>query len=177
MGLAYQLCSPLIFYQSYHRGIEIQYAIPLSSDCLYYQSYHRGIEIDNLTSLRYFADTINRTIVELKYLCVLVCGIVDCLSIVPSWNWNEKLKLRPPLHHLLSIVPSWNWNYWNSINEGINHFLSIVPSWNWNEILKLGPPLHHLYQSYHRGIEISKQVHFLPVPLTLSIVPSWNWNV
>ena len=101
-----------------------------------YQSYHRGIEISDMGIKQLqFSDTINRTIVELKYENETNPGTKWKLSIVPSWNWNRENSL------LEEIVVRYQ-----SYHRGIEIFIFFLPS-------RPG----FCYQSYHRGIEICAQ--------------------
>ena len=164
-----------LHYQSYHRGIEICMQTMQKIREEVYQSYHRGIEMANKK----------------------LAGLAGGLSIVPSWNWNDR-----------NVNGQTTWFDYQSYHRGIeieklSNLEYIHPTINRTIVelkwVNLKPPLSqlNLYQSYHRGIEIttclapvhwaatinrtivelkSRNFCLLHGRFVLSIVPSWNWN-
>ena len=141
----------------------------------FYQSYHRGIEINERHRDNPWRKSINRTIVELKYLSedVVVVG-----QYYQSYHRGIEIKSNtlPTSTTILSIVPSWNWNKTSGPPPAkpltINR--TIVE-------LKLGRPYSIPWSRppINRTIVELKfaQFFFVRVKVALSIVPSWNWNL
>ena len=119
----------------------------------YYQSYHRGIEMCNIMLTEKRPYSINRTIVELKYV-----------------QRTRFTRLTIAINRTIVELKCYE-----SAGDNKNLHLSIVPSWNWNEIRWIQFCTFPVYQSYHRGIEMCADVLTVDCWL-LSIVPSWNWN-
>ena len=144
-------------FQSYHTGIEMyvvgtsegwvllsivpywnwnEVFVGFGSTALHFQSYHTGIEIHKSigNSKQYAFFQSYHTGIEI---------------------YNRSFKQR---RQALSIVPYWNWNEsWRGLADP-GAGLSIVPYWNWNST---SPPYSAQatnFQSYHTGIEITKEL-------------------
>ena len=116
--------------------MELKYLFPWESfgPRLFYQSYHRGIEMlkesGSVIELKKLSIVPSWNWNSTRGTWIRECG--DVLSIVPSWNWNTRIawwtvwaagyqsyhrgieiclaKSRATRRRILSIVPSWNWN-------------------------------------------------------------------
>ena len=117
------------------------------------QSYHTGIEIREMGPDDKKKESLNRTILELKYCFGAKKSESRC-----SQSYHTGIEIPITISNInqssLSIVPYWNWNIFVNETSKLLAILSIVPYWNWNSkapglIFSLNPS-----QSYHTGIEI-----------------------
>ena len=169
-----------LFPQSHHTGIEIKDPTVTTTTNSDPQSHHTGIEIWRNESGHFRAGTLNRTILELKWIWIgkslkskdtLNRTILElkfgwaCLTIQRNCSLNRTiLELKcdsyqsPGSNTHPSIAPYWNWN--NIIKQELEpaENPSIAPYWNWNPS---SPGLHSRVQrpqSHHTGIEMQLMI-------------------
>ena len=147
-------CRGQLAYQSYLYGIEIAVAPAHETGTALYQSYLYGIEI--FYSFNHL----------LKFILV---------SIVPLWNWNLIILLRP-----LLITVYQSYLYGIEIYVKVCYVMisnvSIVPLWNWNSptpiFLQRVDSINRTFMEL-KFLDSGSAVARLS---KVSIVPLWNWN-
>ncbi len=140
------------------------------------QSYHTGIEIVMTNSFLTNFSPLNRTILELKLVSNHLVLILNNLSIVPYWNWNnikfnmsESLDDSQSYHTGIEIEED---KLKDRIKETLNRTILELKYLHTYAIFR--DFLHS--QSYHTGIEIQVATRKASESI-LSIVPYWNWNI
>ena len=130
--------------------------VSCSMHCIHIHSFNRTfMELKSRRGLQVsrFGSCFNRTFMELKSKRRLIVVIVQVVSIVPLWNWNQSQSSK-------EIERMRFQSYLYGIEIEVSHIDS-------------EPCLP--FQSYLYGIEI-QEVDTRQLSLNVSIVPLWNWN-